>query len=83
MRTLGIVLLTILTGCARSRPAPAPVPIGLSARPASDSLRIVVVYPAATDVLQSHDSAFLFGAVGGATGPVHLGVDGRSVPVLA
>src|SRR4029077_12328562 len=53
------------------------------AAPARDSLQIAVVYPAATDVIQSHDSAFLFGAVrGGGGAPVHLDVNGQSVPVL-
>lgn len=33
-------------------------------------------------MLQSHDSAFLFGAVRGARGPVHLGINGQPVPVL-
>ncbi len=76
-----------MTGCAAvPRAGTAPIPAGAPPAPGvvkRDSLRIDVVYPAATDVLQSHDSAFLFGAVRGATGPVHLGINGRSVPVLA
>jgi N-acetylmuramoyl-L-alanine amidase len=76
------VVVCVVTGCAMPRAGAVPAP--LSARsPRSDSLRIVVVYPAATDVVQSHDSAFLFGAVRGATGPVHLGINGHPVPVLA
>src|SRR6266566_4409856 len=50
--------------------------------PGSESLHVTVAYPAPTDVLESHDSAFLFGAVRGARGPVHLGINGQSVPVL-
>ena len=69
-----------------SRSATAPVSGGAlpsPAAPARDSLQIAVVYPAVTDVIQSHDSAFLFGAVrGGSGGPVHLGINGQSVPVL-
>ncbi len=76
-----------MTGCAAvPRAGTAPIPAGAPPAPGvvkRDSLRIDVVYPATTDVLQSHDSAFLFGAVRGATGPVHLGINGRSVPVLA
>src|SRR5213078_5351819 len=65
---------------ATARPSPS-----LSAR---DSLHVTVVYPAVTDVIQSHDSAFLFGVVrggggGAARGPVHLGNNGQAVPVLA
>jgi N-acetylmuramoyl-L-alanine amidase len=87
VRTLGVLLASIMTGCAAvPRTGTAPIPAGAPPAPGAaqrDSLRIDVVYPAATDVLQAHDSAFLFGAVRGATGPVHLGINGRSVPVLA
>ena len=76
-----MVLASVVAGCAVSRAGSAPVPaVPLAPRP--ESLHVTVVYPAPTDVLQSHDSAFLFGAVYGARGPVHLGVNGQSVPVL-
>jgi N-acetylmuramoyl-L-alanine amidase len=81
-----VLLVSVVTGCAVSRSATAPVSGGAlpsPAAPARDSLQIAVVYPAVTDVIQSHDSAFLFGAVrGGSGGPVHLGINGQSVPVL-
>ena len=70
-----------MAGCAVSRAGSAPVPAAAPAAP-SESLHVTVAYPAPTDVLQSHDSAFLFGAVRGARGPVHLGINGQSVPVL-
>jgi N-acetylmuramoyl-L-alanine amidase len=78
--------MSVVTGCAVSRSGPAPVSGGALPSPAalaSESLHIAVVYPAVTDVIQSHDSAFLFGAVrGGGRGPVHLVINGQSVPVL-
>jgi N-acetylmuramoyl-L-alanine amidase len=81
-----VLLVSVVTGCAVSRSGTAPVSGGAlpsPAAPARDSLHIAVVYPAVTDVIQSHDSAFLFGAVrGGSGGPVHLGINGQSVPVL-
>jgi len=81
VRSVGVVLASVVAGCAVSRAGSAPVPaVPLATRP--ESLHVTVVYPAPTDVLQSHDSAFLFGAVYGARGPVHLGVNGQSVPVL-
>ena len=76
-----MVLASVVAGCAVSRAGRAPVPAAAGAAP-SESLRVTVVYPAPTDVLESHDSAFLFGAVRGARGPVHLGINGQSVPVL-
>ncbi|HEY6157237.1 MAG TPA: N-acetylmuramoyl-L-alanine amidase [Gemmatimonadales bacterium] len=81
MRSVGVVLASVVAGCAVSRAGRAPVPAAAGAAP-SESLRVTVVYPAPTDVLESHDSAFLFGAVRGARGPVHLGINGQSVPVL-
>jgi len=81
-----VLLVSVVTGCAVSRSATAPASGGAlpsPAAPARDSLHIAVVYPAVTDVIQSHDSAFLFGAVRGGRGrPVHLGINGQSVPVL-
>src|SRR2546427_8838555 len=81
-----MLLASVVTGCAVPRSGTAPVSGGALPAPTApvrDSLRIAVVYPAVTDVIQSHDSAFLFGAVRGARGAVHLGVNGQSVPVLA
>jgi len=80
VRSVGVVLASVVAGCAVARAGLAPVPAApTAARP--ESLRVTVVYPAPTDVLQSHDSAFLFGAVRGARGPVALGVNGQAVPV--
>ncbi|PYP52382.1 MAG: hypothetical protein DMD45_04845 [Gemmatimonadetes bacterium] len=81
MRSVGVVLASVVAGCAVSRAGSAPVPAA-PAPPRAESLHVSVVYPAPTDVVQSHDSAFLFGAVRGARGAVRLGVDGQSVPVL-
>ena len=76
-----MVLASVVAGCAVSRAGSAPVPAAPApARP--ESLYVSVAYPAPTDVVQWHDSAFLFGAVRGARGAVHLGVNGQSVPVL-
>ena len=78
-----MVLWSVVAGCAVSRAGSAPVPAAAGAGAApSESLHVTVAYPAPTDVLESHDSAFLFGAVRGARGPVHLGINGQSVPVL-
>src|SRR2546426_12716437 len=81
-----MLFVSVVTGCAVPRSGTAPVTAGAlpsPAAPARDSLHIAVVYPAVTDVIQSHDSAFLFGAVrGGGRGPVHLGINGQSVRVL-
>jgi len=76
-----VVLASVVAGCAVSRAGRAPVPAAAGAAPA-ESLRVTVAYPAPSDVLEWHDSAFLFGAVRGARGPVHLGINGQSVPVL-
>ena len=78
-----MVLWSVVAGCAVSRAGSAPVPAAAGAGAApSESLHVTVAYPAPTDVLESHDSAFLFGAVRGARGPVHLGINGQSVPVF-
>src|SRR5712692_10184022 len=77
---VGGVLLSVVTGCAVPRAGTAPPP----PRPpvaTRESLRINVVYPAATDILQSHDSAFVFGSVRGGSGPLRLTLEGRPVPV--
>ncbi len=69
--TLGIVAC----GVRQAGIAPAPPPATAPAAP----LRIDVVYPGPTDVVQSTDSAFLFGNVG--RGDATLTVDGAPVPV--
>src|SRR5216683_1779346 len=77
---VGGLLLSVVTGCAVPRAGTAPPP----PRPpvaTRESLRINVVYPAATDILQSHDSAFVFGSVRGGSGPLRLTLEGRPVPV--
>src|SRR3989441_1038451 len=86
VRSVGVLLVSVVTGCAVPRSGTAPVSGGAlpsPTPPARESLHIAVVYPAVTDVIQSHDSAFLFGAVQGARGPVRLGINGQAVPVLA
>src|SRR5438034_4116800 len=79
-------LISVVTGCAVARTGTAPVAGGAAPSPAApgrDSFHITVVYPAVTDIIQSHDSLFLLGSVrGGGGGPVHLGINGQSVPVL-
>jgi len=85
-RLVGTALVSVVTGCAVPRSGTSPVsggPLPAPIAPVRDSLRIAVVYPAVTDVIQSHDSAFLFGAVRGGRGAVRLGINGQSVPVLA
>ena len=76
-----MLFASIVTGCAVPRTGGAPV--ASPATPVRESLHVTVVYPAPTDVIQSHDSAFLFGAVRGGREPVRLGINGQSVPVLA
>ena len=88
MRLVGVLLSSVVTGCAAS-PRVGIAPVAGRAQPvpaaaARESLQVTVVYPAPTDVIQSHDSAFLFGAVrGGGAGPRSLTIDGRPVPVHA
>src|SRR5439155_22671870 len=62
VRSVGVVLASVVAGCAVSRAGSAPVPAAAGTAP-SESLQVTVAYPAPTAVLQSHDSAFLFGAV--------------------
>ncbi|HZH79781.1 MAG TPA: hypothetical protein VFD68_00650, partial [Gemmatimonadales bacterium] len=84
-----MLLASVVTGCASTRVGIAPVAGRAQPVPAAgarESLHVTVVYPAATDVIQSHDSAFLFGAVrggGGGAGARSLTIDGRPVPVRA
>ncbi|MGE5760104.1 MAG: hypothetical protein ACM37V_07060, partial [Gemmatimonadota bacterium] len=69
------VLLSLLGAIACTRRA------GIASQPPVPRapLHIDVVYPAATDVVQATDSAFLFGSVG--RGDATLTVDGAVVPV--
>jgi N-acetylmuramoyl-L-alanine amidase len=48
-----------------------------------ESPHVDVVYPAPSDVIAAHDSAFLYGAVRGGARPDSVAVNGMSVPVLA
>jgi N-acetylmuramoyl-L-alanine amidase len=98
VRSVGVLLASVVTVTACAAPPRVGIaPVGGRAQPlpgaaARDSLHVTVVYPAPTDVIQSHDSAFLFGAVrggggggggGGGAGPRSLTIDGRPVPVRA
>ena len=71
--TLGIVAC----GVRQAGIAPAPQPATVVAAP----LRIDLVYPAPTDVVQATDSTFLFGSLG--RGDAILTVNGTSVAVEA
>src|SRR5213592_834671 len=84
VRIVRTVLLICAAGCASRRSgAPAgAAPAGAPPAP-HESLRVTVTYPAATDVIQAHDSSFLFGMVRGGAGPAGLSVNGTPVPVLA
>src|SRR5256712_2798989 len=73
MRWVAVALCSALAACAGAPPAAAPTPAPAPA------LRISVVYPKATDVVQSRDSAFLFGSVG--RGDASLTVNGAPVAV--
>jgi N-acetylmuramoyl-L-alanine amidase len=68
-------------GCATSRTGVAPA--RGTAAPARVPLQLSIVYPGPTDVIQAHDSCFLFGAVRGAAGPVTLTLNGTPVRVFA
>ena len=83
VRIVRTVLLICAAGCASRRSgAPAgAAPAGAPPAP-HESLHVTVTYPAATDVIQAHDSSFLFGTVRGGAGPAGLSVNGTPVPVL-
>jgi len=68
-------------GCATSRTGVAPA--RPTTAPARAPLQLSIVYPGPTDVVQAHDSCFLFGAVRGGAGPVTLSVNGTPVRVFA
>lgn len=78
-----MLLVSVAVGCAPPRTGTTPAPERAPPRAALESLRIAVVYPAATDVVQARDSTFLFGAVSGGRGIASLTVDARPVPVSA
>ena len=73
MRWVAVAPCFALAACAGAPPAAAPAPVPAPA------LRISVVYPKATDVVQSRDSAFLFGSIG--RGDASLTVNGAAVAV--
>lgn len=87
---LASLLMRLATTCAGlaalacaapgARIAPAPQPATPEAIRAAAPFHVSVVYPKATDVVQSRDSTFLFGSVG--RGDVTLTVNGAPVPVL-
>jgi N-acetylmuramoyl-L-alanine amidase len=84
VRPVGPLLVSVVIGCATPRTASTPVSTGATPSVlAATTLRISVVYPAPSDVVQSHDSVFVFGAVHAATGAAtpSLSIDGRPVPV--
>src|SRR5205809_5502192 len=83
VRIVRTVLLICAAGCASRRSgAPAgAAPAGAPPAP-HESLHVTVTYPAATDVIQAHDSSFLLGTVRGGAGPAGLSVNGTPVPVL-
>ena len=83
MRWLGAALVLCIAGCASARPGVAPARPRATPAPGRESLHVSVVYPGPTDIIQTHDSSFLFGAVRGGAGPASLTVDGTPVPVLA
>jgi len=82
MRALAAALCLVAAGCASGGGAVAPSPRPPTPAAASaESLRVTVEYPGPTDVLEAHDSAFLYGAVRGRAGAT-LTVNGARVPVL-
>ena len=81
MRLMSWCCVLAATACATPRSAvgpPIPQPVDSVVR--AGPVRISVVYPAPTDVVQASDSTFLFGAVG--RGDATLTVNGAPVPVL-
>jgi len=80
VRWLGGMVTLCAVGCATSRTGVAPA--RPTTAPARAPLQLSIVYPGPTDVVQAHDSCFLFGAVRGA-GPVTLSVNGTPVRVFA
>jgi len=81
VRWLGGMVTLCAVGCATSRTGVAPA--RPTTAPARAPLQLSIVYPGPTDVVQAHDSCFLFGAVRGGAGPVTLSVNGTPVRVFA
>src|SRR3989449_923093 len=80
VRWLGGMVTLCAVGCATSRTGVAPA--RPTTAPARAPLQLSIVYPGPTDVIQAHDSSFLFGAVRGGTGPVTLTLNGTPVRVF-
>lgn len=83
-------LLLLLTACAAGGGPGTPVPRadgrGAAGQlppvpPAQGPLRLTVVYPGPSDVIDVRDSTFLFGSTG--TGLATLTVNGEAIPVAA
>jgi N-acetylmuramoyl-L-alanine amidase len=73
MRRVAVPLCFALAACAGAPGAVVPTPTPATV------LRITVVYPKTTDVVQSRDSAFLFGSAG--RGDAVLTINGAPVAV--
>jgi len=86
-RALPFCLLVLLGACVAAPPPGSPSPGGGAGEagllppvpPVRGPLRLTVVYPAPSDVVDARDSTFLFGSTG--TGQATLTVDGSPVRV--
>ena len=77
------MLLVWAAGCASVRTGVPPGAASAGAPSAAhESLHVTVAYPGASDVIQAHDSSFLFGVLRGGNGPLTLSLNGTPVPVL-
>ena len=82
MRPLTWFSVLVIAACATTAsPGGPPTPSPADSVDRTGPVRISVVYPKATDVVQPVDSTFLFGSVG--RGDASLTVNGAQVPVLA
>ena len=80
MRLVRAALFVAATGAC----AGAPRRVAVMPAPATrEPLRIAVIYPDTADVIQSHDSTFLFGNVGVGRGDAALSINGQPIPVQA
>jgi N-acetylmuramoyl-L-alanine amidase len=77
MRLVRAALLVVITGCSATSHSSRATSIPPSRAP----VRITVVYPDTADVIQSHDTTFIFGSVGPGRGDAALTINGQSVPV--
>src|SRR3989442_15667864 len=77
VRWLGGMVTLCAVGCATLRTGVAPA--RATTAPARAPLQLSIVYPGPTDVIQAHDSSFLFGAVRGGAGPVTPTANGTPV----